>query len=125
MTTIIRVAGSTIDCRPLTLASNFVLHPLRLLRARRERPCSRAAEQRDELAPFQWSNCIGWLLSQDNNQNIPLLRISHRAAKSHILFDNKDGDTAVANLLQNVKQLSGDDGRKAKARLVQHQQLRP
>jgi hypothetical protein len=24
----------------------------RLLRARRERPCGRAAEQRDELAPF-------------------------------------------------------------------------
>src|SRR5262249_20416131 len=50
MTTIIRVAGSTIDCRPLTLASNFVLHALGLLRARGERPCDRAAEQRDERA---------------------------------------------------------------------------
>jgi hypothetical protein len=29
-------------------------HPCRLLRARRERPCScRAAEQRDEIAAFQ------------------------------------------------------------------------
>src|SRR5262249_13896618 len=27
-------------------------HPLALLRARRERPCGRAAEQRDEIAPF-------------------------------------------------------------------------
>src|SRR5215813_6150138 len=51
MTTIIRVAGSTIDCRPLTLASNFVLHALGLLRARGERPYRRAAEQRDEVAP--------------------------------------------------------------------------
>ncbi len=32
-------------------------HPLGLLRARRKRPCSRAAEQRDELAPLQ---SIGW-----------------------------------------------------------------
>ena len=30
----------------------------RLLRARRERPRCRAAEQRDELAPLQLSNCI-------------------------------------------------------------------
>jgi hypothetical protein len=28
-------------------------HPLGLLRARRKRPCSCAAEQRDEVAPFQ------------------------------------------------------------------------
>jgi hypothetical protein len=28
-------------------------HPLRLLRVRRERPWRRAAEERDELAPFQ------------------------------------------------------------------------
>jgi hypothetical protein len=29
-------------------------HPLGLLRTRRERPRSHAAEQRDELAPSQW-----------------------------------------------------------------------
>jgi hypothetical protein len=29
-----------------------VPHPLALLRARRERPGSRAAEERDEVAPF-------------------------------------------------------------------------
>jgi hypothetical protein len=42
----------------------------------------------------------------------------------HILFDDEDRDAVVANLLDDLEELRGDDGRKAEARLIQHEKAR-
>src|SRR5262249_62022511 len=53
-------------------------HLVGLLRAYRERPCRRAAEQRDELAPFQRIELHSVPASQGGLQDIKLARRSQR-----------------------------------------------
>jgi hypothetical protein len=52
------------------------VHPLWLLRPRRERPRRRAAEQRDELAPFQLIELHYIPASEGRRQNIELTIVS-------------------------------------------------
>jgi hypothetical protein len=50
------------------------------MRARRERPCHRAAEQRDELSPFQLKKLHSVPCSQRRMQDIKLAVIGQRVS---------------------------------------------
>ena len=67
---------------PLPSVAHRAPHPLGLLRARRERPCRRPAEQRDERAAFQLIDLHSLPPARDGLQDIELtansLRVSER-----------------------------------------------
>ena len=108
------MANLSLRARPQSWSQQSQSPDGRLLRARRERPCRRAADERDELAPFhsitssaRASSIGGTLRPSARSWQIyckyELGRLHHRQVSGLFAFDNSAG--IDAGLSKRLRQL--------------------